>query len=323
MKKLLSGVLSLCMTATVAVPFVSAETTMCYNDYVKDCVNFCKYQVRYNYDVNGTKFTHEYRVFDKEEIEKLDVIPGYTSCEVEEYTHENAPFEIPEKMAETYKKTVTEAFNTLSYYVCIYFFDKDGNEVYETHAYTIEDAQKIVDEYDGEYATYDIQPYLLGVKPINANSKTEPCDTLSGSGYKEVSLEYVNEAGSVLSFVNYGLINKNVCKDIMESTTSENENCTGYRIALYDDIDAYQSAYKVLMNDNSVQAPYEGEYLLGDITGEGIVDLTDLTYLSLYLLKDRDFDEREYASADIQTDGEVNIADLAAFKEAITPKPVG
>ena len=77
------------------------------------------------------------------------------------------------------------------------------------------------------------------------------------------------------------------------------------------------------MNDNSVQAPYEGEYLLGDITGEGIVDLTDLTYLSLYLLKDRDFDEREYASADIQTDGEVNIADLAAFKEAITPKPVG
>ncbi|MBP1565067.1 MAG: dockerin type I repeat-containing protein [Oscillospiraceae bacterium] len=65
------------------------------------------------------------------------------------------------------------------------------------------------------------------------------------------------------------------------------------------------------------------KYTLGDIDSNGVVDLTDLTYLSLYLLKDRDFDEREYASADIQTDGEVNIADLAAFKEAITPKPVG
>ena len=322
MKKLLSGVLSLCMTATVAVPFVSAETTMCYNDYVKDCVNFCKYQVRYNYEVDGTKFTHEYRIFDMDEIEKLNVIPGYVSYDVEEYTYENAPFVIPADMAETYKQTVKEAFNKpQGTVVCVFFYDKDGKKVHQANTYSMDEALKAIEEYDGEYETYKIDEFGLGLKPNSAY--INPYDTLSGAGYKEVALEYLNETGSVLSFFDYISINGRICRDIMESTTSENENCTGYRIALYDDLFAYQSAYATLMNDNSVQAPYEGEYLLGDITGEGIVDLTDLTYLSLYLLKDRDFDEREYASADIQTDGEVNIADLAAFKEAVTPKPVG
>lgn len=312
MKKLLSGVLSLCLTATMAVPFVSAES-MNYNDYVKDCVNFYKYQVRYNYEVNGTKFTHEYRVFDKDEIEKLNVIPGYISCEVEEYTPENAPFEIPVEMIETYKETIKEAFNkpqpTIVY---VFFYDENGKKVHQIGTKNMEEAQKAIDEYDGEYATYKTDEFGFGLK--DPSKEVKPYDTLSDAGYKEVALEYINETGSVLSYVDYMYISETVCKNIMEHTINSNENCTGYRIALYDDVEKYQSAYKTILSNDVVQST---EYILGDINDDKNVDLTDLTYLSLYLLGDIEFDDRQYASADYQTDGVVNLADLATFKEAI------
>lgn len=304
------------MTATASVPFVSAETK-CYNDYVKDCVNFYNYQVRYNYEIDGVKFAHEYRVFDKDEIENLNVVPGYVSFEVTEYTPENATFEIPDGMMQKYKDTLTEAFNTLSYYVAIYFFDENGKEIYETHTYDLDEAQKIVDEYDGEYATYNIEPYLLGVKP-NGND-TKPCDTLSDASFKEVSLEYTDENGGLVSFIDYTLINEDVYKNIMEQASVPVENSTGYRVALYDDIEEYMSVFRKYTNDDVVQ---EVEYLLGDINDDKLADLTDLTCLSIYLLGDCEFDEREYASADVQNDGVVNIADLATFKAAITSPPV-
>ncbi len=316
MKKLLSGILSLCLTASVAVPFVSAETTMCYNDYVKDCVNFCKYQVRYNYEVDGTKFTHEYRIFDMDEIEKLNVIPGYVSYDVEEYTYENAPFVIPADMAETYKETVKEAFNKPQpTMVCVFFYDENGKKVHQVDTHSMENAQKAIDEYDGEYATYQIREFGLGLE--DPSTEVKPYDTLSDAGYKEVAIEYLNETGSVLSYADYLYVNENVCKNIMEHTANSNENCTGYRIALYDDIDAYQSAFKTIISNGAVQSP---EYMLGDIDDNKVVDLTDLTYLSLYLLGDYEFDERQCASADIQGDGIVNIADLPAFKQAVTKR---
>ena len=105
----------------------------------------------------------------------------------------------------------------------------------------------------------------------------------------------------------------------MEQASVPVENSTGYRVALYDDIEEYMSVFRKYTNDDVVQ---EVEYLLGDINDDKLADLTDLTCLSIYLLGDCEFDEREYASADVQNDGVVNIADLATFKAAITSPPV-
>lgn len=56
---------------------------------------------------------------------------------------------------------------------------------------------------------------------------------------------------------------------------------------------------------------------VGDLNNDSVVELTDLTILSLYLIGDRTLDENDLAYADMTGNGEVNIADLAAFKQYI------
>ena len=57
--------------------------------------------------------------------------------------------------------------------------------------------------------------------------------------------------------------------------------------------------------------------MYGDITGDKMVDITDLTYLSLYLLDSQDFDDEQVKKADVTGDGNVDLADLAHLKQYI------
>lgn len=52
----------------------------------------------------------------------------------------------------------------------------------------------------------------------------------------------------------------------------------------------------------------------GDVNEDGIVDLTDLSYFSLYLLRDIDFTETAVLKADLDKNGSTDIADLATYK---------
>ena len=64
------------------------------------------------------------------------------------------------------------------------------------------------------------------------------------------------------------------------------------------------------------------DFTYGDINADGEVDLTDLTYLSLYLMKDRALTGNALKAADVYGDGDVNLADLAHFKQYICQDPV-
>ena len=55
----------------------------------------------------------------------------------------------------------------------------------------------------------------------------------------------------------------------------------------------------------------------GDLNDDGTADLTDLTLLSLYLMKSADFTDSQIEAADIDGSGEVDIADLAYFKQYV------
>ncbi|MBQ9981051.1 MAG: dockerin type I repeat-containing protein [Oscillospiraceae bacterium] len=57
----------------------------------------------------------------------------------------------------------------------------------------------------------------------------------------------------------------------------------------------------------------------GDINGDGVADLTDMTLLSLDIIGDYDItDEKAKTNADVLKDGEVNLADLAYYKQFIS-----
>ncbi len=57
--------------------------------------------------------------------------------------------------------------------------------------------------------------------------------------------------------------------------------------------------------------------IYGDLNDDGTADLTDLTLLSLYLMKSADFTDSQIEAADIDGSGEVDIADLAYFKQYV------
>ncbi|MBQ9981445.1 MAG: glycoside hydrolase family 9 protein [Oscillospiraceae bacterium] len=60
----------------------------------------------------------------------------------------------------------------------------------------------------------------------------------------------------------------------------------------------------------------------GDLNDDTKVDLTDLTMLSLYLLGDAKLSGNALKAADVSYDGEVNLADLAHFKQYISKDDV-
>ncbi len=60
----------------------------------------------------------------------------------------------------------------------------------------------------------------------------------------------------------------------------------------------------------------------GDLNSDGIADLTDLSLLSLYLLNDLTFDSVQTEAADVQYDGNVDIADLARLKQYVCKEDI-
>lgn len=71
----------------------------------------------------------------------------------------------------------------------------------------------------------------------------------------------------------------------------------------------------------SSAAAEDSNIIYGDINGNGVVDLTDLSYLSLYLLGDCSFTKDQLLAADVDGNGEVNIADLPYLKQYIMHDP--
>lgn len=57
---------------------------------------------------------------------------------------------------------------------------------------------------------------------------------------------------------------------------------------------------------------------LGDFDENKIVDVNDLTILSLYLLKDTMISEKQKVSADVNCDGVIDISDLATLKQYVS-----
>ena len=55
----------------------------------------------------------------------------------------------------------------------------------------------------------------------------------------------------------------------------------------------------------------------GDIDMNGKTEVTDLTTLSLYMLKDKTLNEKQLEAADLTKDGQVNLPDLAHLKMII------
>jgi len=80
---------------------------------------------------------------------------------------------------------------------------------------------------------------------------------------------------------------------------------------------APQTSATTVSTTVATSAPVQN-MVYGDIDRNNVVDLSDLTKLSLYLLKDTQLNGDSYRAADVDANGTVDIADLAFLKQYIS-----
>jgi len=86
----------------------------------------------------------------------------------------------------------------------------------------------------------------------------------------------------------------------------------------------FNSTDKVHLNDSDIMyvpdviGGEEEKVSYGDLNEDGVVDLVDLTCLSLYLLGDVTLDENTAGNGDVNGNGVVDLSDLAHFKQYIS-----
>lgn len=71
-------------------------------------------------------------------------------------------------------------------------------------------------------------------------------------------------------------------------------------------------------SETETPVPDSAKPLKGDVNGDGRVDITDLSLISLFNLKDIEFSENQIQLGDVTGDGFLNLADLATMKQFLT-----
>ena len=88
-----------------------------------------------------------------------------------------------------------------------------------------------------------------------------------------------------------------------------------YYIHNKDDTDSFMDNEEIIAKTDA-----ENKALLGDVNCDGIVDLTDLTELSVGLADKKTFEGQSMINADVKKDGKVNLCDLAALKQFLSKR---
>ena len=86
----------------------------------------------------------------------------------------------------------------------------------------------------------------------------------------------------------------------------------GYRLALSEKPEGSYDSSKLHAEDDG--------HKKGDVNGDKVIEVGDLSYLSLYLLGDKPLPEEWLKAADVDGDGDVTIADLARLQQYLSKK---
>ena len=115
-------------------------------------------------------------------------------------------------------------------------------------------------------------------------------------------------------FMDQYTITANVIRGYKGSTAEKYAETYGYKFEAIDEENAYTSPV-----ENTSKESFS-DCMKGDATGDGIVDISDITMLSLYLLGDNSLDENQQKAADIDDNDKVDLADLARLMQYISKK---
>ena len=75
-----------------------------------------------------------------------------------------------------------------------------------------------------------------------------------------------------------------------------------------------------ILNIDDMNVKVNEKYVIGDLDFSGIIDLTDMSIISLYLIGEINLEDIQKVSADINMDGKLDLCDLATFRNYFSKK---
>lgn len=208
---------------------------------------------------------------------------------------------------------------------------------------------------DEDYVFYQISDNCNSIKEISysdAHRKIENIPDAVPYDYHEVTSFYENKKmeckdGTLVLLFNdghgfchelekfnyYGYSSRIEGKEIEGYTKDDKNTIGGVYIDYFENVedgiysyydDAHKRKYiKVSDNGNTVtEIKYTDMFEAGDIDGNGVTDLTDLSYLSLYLLGAKELiGLPQQNAADVTGDSMIDISDLATLKQYVSKDP--
>lgn len=147
-----------------------------------------------------------------------------------------------------------------------------------------------------------------------ANSKMDKLDNMivDRNGNIEINLEHASSYAVVLKDMRMPT-EPVIDDDPKPPETSDNTTNSEDQTV----ITAPDSSTANGVDVNVTEDDQTANIVLGDVNNDGIVDMMDLTSVSLYCLGDKTLSDAEFSAADVTTDGEINLSDLATIKQFV------
>lgn len=211
-----------------------------------------------------------------------------------------------------------------------------------------EKVDALIDKYASEYEEFANETVKLFYNRENYQSEVDKVKTFFDSRYNNIvngvkstlKLTGTTASLSVNNNSDYGNITVGTVKTDsnysvkyftdypvpVKADAKDGHKVVGWKLSdgrvysgSYADIELSEdvSAEPVYDDESAIKNASDSSVYYGDLNGDNSADLTDLTFLSLYLMKAREFTARQIKAADIDGSGTVDIADLAYFKQYI------
>lgn len=197
----------------------------------------------------------------------------------------------------------------LLYLATIPYMDADVTNY--TDAYTVEEMDKAVDDYNAQVKQLVAEKQAEG-KPIvlsDINAQLTKQDLLDGvhpsaTGYQKMGAYWYSQLTEYLNG------SSEIPSETTEPTTEVTEETTTEFVT--ETTETVETTETI--TDTEPQTP---EIIKGDVNLDGIVDLQDIILLQKYLLGRENINQTAFQSADINQDGIANIYDLVLLKRLV------
>lgn len=61
----------------------------------------------------------------------------------------------------------------------------------------------------------------------------------------------------------------------------------------------------------------DDDVMLGDVTGDGQIDVNDVTAIQLYIVQNQSFTDKQKEAADVNKDGKISVSDVTRVQQYI------